>query len=518
MSETGCTETPASPNVWDKIVNAVCNFSINQSPEATNKCLRPAIILLSCCLFMPDQMVAIASKHLSIALGIPGDKTRIYLTKFYSAKNLTNLLGSLIIIGMQSFILPAQSKVIVIVALCILMTIIRFASLMVFWLSNNVAVHFYYIMVFGSCIQGMVLSSFYPLAADYMTLLSISFKVSKFILWIVQFFLDITVSNHPSRMISIQLITCFFFTLIALLYWVFYFYQTIKCQLEAATTKQEKSTEQNTNQCATVTVQTEPTTSNQTSQSTNQEPSFTELIQRVISPMLLCILGWSMRGFFVPGIIPYTFVERDLAHPINFIIFPFAMAATMLVYCNKKGYIPCPKGISEPWNLHWHLGLWSLIGVSCITTLVVYAALHNVTGGLFALFHNNVVSVTILASQYVFFLTVAESAGYEGVSANVKYKRSNEGGYIRGERGLLIIPVNTLLSQFCVTIAYRISSGYILTRSKVYNNSSVPITVHMDAWSAFWYWISSTFSLGYKDFVHELKGDIADVIRPDNNE
>lgn len=512
-----------------------------------------AVASISCSLYLPDQVSSVASKHLTVALDVPAATTALYSTKLYASKTMSNFFGSLLMLLVQ-LIMPKQTVALSIAA-TVLMLAARIVNSIVFFTPNAI-IYYYFALIVQAFCQGMFQTTFYPMAADKMSTLSIAFKLSKIILWLLQISMDLIMPGrargmvivHLGIMTSISVLGCVTWIVHCIMYGLRSAPKVIQVSsTETAIEKTSKTKETKVDICPIEDENTGHRSRNSNSQSDPHMSSFKAVMLRLLgnrfhnngsnkrcrngccsveeglsdksdismkdilknawSPMMMCLAGWPFRTFFQPGILPYTLVDRNLCHPIIITVMFFSFLVTFCVHLMKA---KC-QSLSRPWGpppMGWHL-LWLCVIPPILCVPFIYMVLHHPQGDIYHGLRNNVVNTIIITLVLNAFTTVLDNSGYIGVSANTKV----EGG-TRGANALRFIAINAFAAQFMASFVYRLSSGYLILRRKYIDDICNAAPTGDLSWlGRLGFWITQTFSHAWYDFIHEFDGNIRDFVK-----
>ncbi|GBE58811.1 MYOSIN LIGHT CHAIN KINASE domain containing protein [Babesia ovata] len=579
-----------------------------------------AIGFVAMCMYLPDQVTTVASKHLTVALNVPAANTGVYTTKLYATKTLVNFVGSLLSVGVQMLF---TNHISTISCVCmVLMGLVRIALFISFYVSNA-AVGFYIMFIVHAFIRGMFESTFYPLGADDMSTISLSFKTSKVILWAIQVFMDFVIADQATWMVTSHLILMMVVTVVATFGWIVHLKfkdappgessakeeaekaegegksvvvdkaegaadasekakaaegmgqcpavtptaeskpaevkpaetpkplkvmkTTETLKTEATMKSEKKDTEQATpaerSGSQSVDSKTEENKEEKKEDTSEQVPSafkaflmrlvgmrpakpkmeelcqngccnlskelvvkrempMRQVIRRVISPFFMCVCGWPLKNFFIPGLLPYTMMDRKLSHPINLTRMFFTFIVTFVIHFMKLNIesmgMPWPKA-PRSWHMTW---LFLIPPFACMP--FIYIALHYPQGAIFQGLHNNQVNVGIISVLISGCTTIVDTVGYIGVAACSKDDQGE-----RGKNSIRFIAINSFLMQLIASFTYRLSAGYQIIRRKYVDDISNSAPTDDMSWIAvLWFWTSSMFSQAGYDFVHEFDGNI----------
>ncbi|EDO08309.1 putative integral membrane protein [Babesia bovis T2Bo] len=449
--------------------------------------------IVAFCLYMPDQVLSVSSKHATVSLLVPSHNTGIYMTKLYATKTLSNFTGSLSMLVVNMF-LPAN-KWISSISLLFLLTVR--IILMVSYYLPNAAVWFYYSFIAQAFIRGLFENNFYPLAADHMSVISLSYKGSKLIIWTLQVLMDLIVPGKATAMMSVHLAIMMLINIAAFGGWTWSLFarcETPKCVPIVVLDKKRGSSESMTS--------VKPAPKN----AENNESMWT-IIKRIYSPFLMCMFGWPQKNFYSPGIIPYSLVDRSLCHAINIALMFFTFIVTFVIHMVKQYF----KSLSQPWGKPpkgWHVTwLFIIPTIGCMP--IIYHAMHYPGEIIHRVFRNNRVTTTLLYVILVCSTTVLDTFGYIGVSACSKDELGR-----RGKNANRIIAMTSFSAQFVTSVTYRMSTGYLIVWKKYVDDiANVAPTEDMNWFGRVGFWISNSVREGGYDFVDEFKGNIWEIVK-----
>ncbi|GIX60888.1 myosin light chain kinase domain containing protein, putative [Babesia caballi] len=520
------------------------------------------VAAVAVCLYLPDQVTSVGSKHMTVALNVSAANTGVYMTKLYATKTLANFTGSLITLCLQMLCTERVAGISCFAAVAVAVS--RVVMLITFFVPDA-AIYFYFAFIVQAFCRGTLESTFYPLAAEHMSAISLSYKTSKLIVWTLQVIMDLVISERPAWMMAVHLVLMAVISGLALIAWI------VRCLVGGDLTGATRDVE--TGDAAavstTVTASAPATAVGSQSQTAEHRCSLLEqpaesdaqnsdeekkrppttieaffirlvggrprkseaakrcqygccnlsqelqvmpeatmwkVIKRVWSPFLMCMFGWPFKNFFRPGILPYSLVDRSKSHPLNITNMFFTFVVTMVVHFVKLRF----PSLSEPWGKPpggWH-ATWVLIvpPLSCMP--FIYAALHYPKGVIYQGLRNNLVNVGIVDIIISSCTTVMDVMGYVGVAACSKDPDGK-----RGKNATRFIAMTSFIAQFVASFAYRMSGGYQIVRRRYVDDEGNMAPTEAMSWVArLWFWCSSTLSQAGYDFVHEFDGNIRDYV------
>ncbi|KAK1932746.1 hypothetical protein X943_000617 [Babesia divergens] len=501
-----------------------------------------AVLVMACSLYMPDQTTSVASKHLTVCLDLPAENTGLYFTKLYASKTLTNFLGSTIMLIIQ-LSAPTYTTILSIISI-VFMLIVRVLVVIAFY-TSDAAVNLYNALIMQALFQGMFQSTFYPVAAEKMSVLSLAFKLSKIVLWFVQIIMDIVIRERATWMISVHLSIMLCLSVTGSLTWVISCFSKISDSGKPALASDSKpgtTAGAKDGQLCPSGNPPKPTDPQKPAKKQNDDDSwlkivcirllgnrmphikekrcekgccdldepfskkpdltFWDVVKRVYSPFLMCAIGWPFRTFYQPGILPYALVDRSLCHPIIITNMFFSFILTFIIHFMKQGF----KSMSKPWGkapYGWHM-IWFAMVPPILCIPFIHTTLHYPESIMFRMLRNNRINTGILMLVLSTGTTLISSMGYIGVSACSKVE-----GQPRGPNSIRFTSLNALVAQLFASIAYRLSTGYLILRRKYVDDicNAAP-TDHLSWFGKMSFWVGKTLTHAWNDFIHEFDGNV----------
>ncbi|GFE53369.1 myosin light chain kinase domain containing protein protein, putative [Babesia ovis] len=459
--------------------------------------------IVALCLYMPDQITSVSSKHLTISLKVPAKNTGLYLTKMYGTKTLANFIASLLMTIVQMFV-PADAWI---SCTCLWAVGIARLVLCVVYYLPNAAIWFYLVFIIHAFIRGLFENTFYPLAADHQSAISFAYKASRMIVWCLQVGMDVVIGDRLTLLITLHMLLMLGVSSAAVVTWSKDFITPPEQENEQGATGAQQPT--------TTPAQTpvpEPVKKPIRYGAPNalaDENSFLSVAYRVYSPFLMVLVASPLTAFYRPGILPYSLVERRLCHPITLSLMLYSFIITMCIYFYNK----TDKSMNNPWGEPmngWHK-IWLFALLPCLAFPIIYSALHYPTGYTYKMLHNNRTNVTLLSMLLITGSNVLTTMGFTGVSACSKDSKLK-----RGENALRIIVLASLLAQLFISCSYRLSTGYLMVRRRYIDEiANTAPTEDMGWLDCLCFWVSSTLKQAGRDFLDEFSGNIRDIVMVD---
>lgn len=446
-------------------------------------------------LYMPNQVVSVASKHIAVALDIPEKNTGIYFSKLRSAMYLVSL-GCSCIMYMVKWIV-SENNMFLTLGTYFFIWLSRLFLFIVMFRSENVALSLYGCMVFSSFSMGLFQMTFYSLTVDHTTAISLAFRVSKFLIWGIQLLMDVLFPSKPLLMVRIQFFLVLLAATLSFLLWVYFCIKRISNYL-VVEDKQDKETlviRKWRGICL-------GSKYKKVSLAEYQEPSIGRHIINALSPLLMCVIPQAIKCFLWPGLLPYSILKRERCHIINMLVTPVSIMGTFAIHCLKLRV----SSIRQRWAWYWHL-FWLFVIPEVAVFFCTLVALHFPDTQLSRSIIDSVPAASILVFALYTCYPILDSLGYLGVTANVKHNGETL------NNGLKVVTTNQLLYLFVNVISYKMSVGYSITRNSFFGSTPCYIpTEGMTSLSAIWFWISSTVSNGYRDFIEEFNFNIREYV------
>ncbi|UKJ89859.2 hypothetical protein MACJ_003113 [Theileria orientalis] len=470
--------------------------------------------LMAFTMYMFVQIASIISRHMAVALKIPQDTTGIYFTKLFAARGLVSVISSIMTYLIKLFI--SEDNIILTLIFSSLLLISRSVFIFFLHLERNRTLYVYNVLIMEAMCMGLFQITFYPLAADYVSAISLCFKISRLWIFLLQLVMDLAIFDKPMLMVKIHYWLAYILSFISTGFW-FYFCITRhkggsnkrpKPTSTPKLTKDAGTPSQNTNdtQCVTASEQemSLPTKDPESLEDKirDSEPSFFEHLGNSFSPLMMCFVTMMMKNILFPGLLPYGLLERDKSHIVNMSITPVGLTGTSIVHALKKNV----DSINRRWKWYWHL-LWFLAIPPAIIFYKTLESLHPRSSSARSKIINNRVAVLVMALVFHFCHSLIESSGYLGVVSNVKYCNK-----VR-ERGRKMVSTNQLLAEIIHFIFYKIAIGYNVTRISLgYHLPKFRPNHRMSRHNLFVYILRETFVRGYDDFIKDFKMNIREYI------
>ncbi|UKK02848.2 hypothetical protein MACK_002945 [Theileria orientalis] len=465
-------------------------------------------------LYMFMQIASIISRHMAVALNIPPDTTGIYFTKLFGARGLVSVIASIMTYLIKLFI--SEDNIILTLIVSSLMLISRTVFLFFLYVEKNRALYVYNVLIMDAMCVGLFQMTFYPLTADYVSAISLCFKISRLWIFVLQLIMDLAIYDKPMLIVKIHYWLAYILSFTSTGFW-FYFcisrhnrgtHKRPKPTNVPKLTKDSEAPSQNTNDTQCVSVSEEginPSSKDPESleeKIRDSEPSFLTHLGNSFSPLMMCLVTLMMKNILFPGLLPYGLLERDKSHIVNMFITPVGLAGTSIVHGLKKNV----ASINRRWEWYWHF-LWFLAIPPAIIFYKTLESLHPSSSSARSKIINNRTAVLVMALVFHFCHSLIESAGYLGVVSNVKY--CNE---VR-ERGRKMVSTNQLLGEITHFIFYKIAVGYNVTRISLgYHLPKFRPNHRMSRYNLCAYILRETFVRGFDDFIRDFKMNIRDYI------
>uniref|UniRef100_A0A3B0NE93 Uncharacterized protein n=1 Tax=Theileria annulata TaxID=5874 RepID=A0A3B0NE93_THEAN len=457
------------------------------------------------------QIASVTSKHISVAFKIPAENTGIYFAKLLSARGLISLAASIL-----SYIINMTTKgenVLISLIFSFSIFIFRFIFMAFLHMSSNLPLTIYLAYILEGLAVGLFQMPFYSLTAEYVSILSVSFKLSRITLFVLQIFLDLANFKNPIVMVKIQYWFAFTITCISTGLWFAF------CSNKSKRNKKKKQEAMNEfvdvsdesfilkvdelgeEETPSFRGDDDDTPNTRDEQAEIVEPGFFTLFLDQISPFCMCLAAIMMKSTIHPGLLPYSLLNRDKCHSINMVVTPMALMATTFVHLLKENV----KSIDRRWNWKWNM-MW-MTGIPPFTVvMLIFVSLHS-KGVIAKGIINQKWSVLALGVVFFLFNCTLESFGYVGVAANVK---QNGKILTRGRKIVSTGQMSTLITGF---IFYKFSIGYSVTRKSIISDVGRSIYINkMSRFETLWFWIGRTIIEAFKDFVNDFRLNIKDYI------
>ncbi|XP_953301.1 uncharacterized protein TA10640 [Theileria annulata] len=445
-------------------------------------------------MYIPEQVASVSSRHLAVAFNIPKETTGIYFSKLFSLRALVLLLGSLAVYIFKWFI--SDDNIFFTLLFFTLLVISRFIILVLFYFCKNLALGFYNIFIIEALFLGLFQLTFFTLTPEYVSLLSLCFKISKISVFLIQLSMDFTSYNSPFLMVKVHFSIIFVISFFSIFMWFFYCvnYTTFKRKSMQTHTNNEviENPYKYSVNCTTKSKEIEFFTNEP---DLEREPGFFKQLRNSISPFMMCLVSIMLKNTISPGVLPYALLDRDKCHKINMAIIPMGLLGAFAVHFLKIKV----KSINEKWKWQWHL-TWLFIIPCVVIFIITFAALHS-DGALSRAIINSQRSVLWMAVFFFFCFAFVESLGYLGVVSIVKHN-----GRVYGN-GLKVVSTNQFVGYVTGFLFYKISVGYNVTRSF----ATIPPETE-DSFIRFLFWIRESINGAFRDFIKDFHMNIKEYI------
>ncbi|UKJ87983.1 hypothetical protein MACJ_000425 [Theileria orientalis] len=505
-----------------------------ESPDQTpNPCghndlnCRLIISFVSLSSYFLFHMLDINSRHVAVAFDIPVHNTGIYFDKLYSIKTLLVLVGSVVEYGIfqaaGADINPEDlnsgkrvRRYLNIIAYFFIFGS-RVSILIALFLSKNKGYHFYVLISVETFFYSAFGQSYLALCAQYVSIVSSFFHLTRFFILGIQFILDLIWYDNPLLMIKIMFFICSLFSGVSfsLLY---YFYFHIKDDHFQPLSKEEAERHRHPGDRRGESLlgmaingsrsETEAGDSESTElppQSECVSKLCQDCMKRIgnddigtlLSPMLMNYLICFVKDFLFPGTLPYALLERDKCHTINMLI-PFFVGTGPMLYVlidSFTDYLRC-------WS--WYL---DLIWITFIPLPIIYVysfmAIHSRVPSALAIRNSRprVMAMTLIMMFGYGFLD-----GIAFIGLGLYAVRGNPKGYT-------IHGIDLIVEMFFRTIISKASVGYNVTRVSLgYHLPRFRPNHKMSKRNTSWYIFRETFRRACRDFKHDISLNIKDYL------
>ncbi|BAM39038.1 conserved hypothetical protein [Theileria orientalis strain Shintoku] len=514
---------------------------------------RLIISFVSLSTFFLLHMVDVNSRHVAVAFDIPVHNISIYFDKVYSIRNIMILMGTLMEYGIfhaagadlnpEDLNRGKRVRRYVNLALYFFVLASRVAIFIALFL-NNKAYHFYVLLSVEIFFLGPFDHSYLALCAQYVSIISSFFHLTRFFIFGFQFILDRIWYDNPLLMIKIMCFFCATSTVISF-FLLYYFYFHIKDDHFAPLSKAEAEKHKhpgdkrgesllgmiiNASKSISEDVEPEPP-EKQVQPEPPDEQAETELPEKqaetelpekqaesecfsklchdcmkrvgnddigtLISPMLMNYLICFVKDFLFPGTIPYALLERDKCHAINMLI-PIFIGTGPLLYVlidTCTDYLRC-------WS--WYL---DLVWITFIPLPIIYVY------SFMAIHSQNPLALKIRNSRpRVMAMTLIMMLGYgflDGlgfIGLGLYAVRGNPKGYT-------IHGIDLILEMFFRTIITKSSVGYNVTRVSLgYHLPKYRPNHRMSKSNASWYIFRETFRRAWRDAKRDIGLNIKEYL------
>ncbi|BAM41886.1 conserved hypothetical protein [Theileria orientalis strain Shintoku] len=437
-----------------------------------------------------NHVANISSRHMAVAFRIPEATTGIYFTKLFGFRGFLILFGSLGTYILKWFI--SEKNIVPTLIFSTLIMVARFCAMIIIFTSKNPAFHIYNFYVVEALFVGLFQISFYALTPEFASLLSLCVRISKITVFFIQLIMDFTIYHKPMLMLRIHFSVLFTLSFISMCLWYYYCFSKGRYA-----NKENDSVEMvETRSMQYFNIVNAQGNEGEEGLEESTEPAFLTHVRNCISPILMSVATLIMNNMISPGLLPYALLERDKCHKINMAGIPMGVAGCLVIHILKKNI----ESMNTKWTWHWH-AFWVCAIPPFVVFILTFVALHTTTA-VGAAIYNSQNAVLIMAVMFFFFHPMVETLGFVGVVSNVRHL-----GKVL-ERGLKVISTNLFFTYIVGFTAYKVSVGYNVMRSS-YELQPDP---SLNILPRLFFWFTSSFKYGFRDFVNEFRLNIKEYI------
>ncbi|EDO08306.1 putative integral membrane protein [Babesia bovis T2Bo] len=468
-------------------------------------------VMMAVCLYLPDQISTIAFSDLIETLRVPYRNTEVYMAKLVGIKAMANFIAAPVML-MVNLVIPAN-KWLATAFVCVMMAV-RMCLLLVHLLPRP-AICFYQVLVLQSFVRGLFENHFYPLAADHITWVLLSYKGSKVLVLLVQLILEYAIVDNSIRIIQFHLMVMLIVTTVSVGVWFGCYVvksndeQSLQSQasLESGASRSGGGSGGDASTTLSAgTSNSNPSVASPDNLALHENSTFVDIVCAVWSPMLMCLFGTPQKQFYTPWILPYGFIERRKCETLNIILMFMGLSVTtfinaILVFC---------RHLKNRWTrfpFQGHLA-WLFL-IPCISCMpIIFTALHMPGSWIGKQLHNNRTNVAMLYYVLIGSTIVLDNMGFIGVAACSKVN----GKYTVNAKRVMAIAA--FLNRMLASITYRIGIGYMLVLREYVDgpNNSAP-TEELTFMEKVVFWSSQSMKYAKKDLIDEFKGNIKEVVK-----
>ncbi|UVC50258.1 hypothetical protein MACK_004134 [Theileria orientalis] len=468
-----------------------------QGPPPLNPCgdkdvkCKLIVAYVSLSSFFILHMIDINSRHVAVTCGIPIHNIGIYFDKIHTVRWLVWLIATEVEYAIFQIAGadrdpddPNKGRRVrrwVNIICLFFVVIVRIAIFLSFFLSSNLAYHFYVLICIEAFVFGPYSDSYTALCAQYMTFISPIFNLCRLYVMGIQFILDRLWFDNPLRMLKIIYFIVAFMTVIA-----FGLLAYLNFNLKDAAYQPPKPGSTSGPKGGGPACESEMCKECE-KKFGNDGP------RAVLSPLMMNYALCVVKEFLYPATLPYALLKRDRCHAINMWL-PFINNIGPLFYfCLDmfSDYFKC-------WNWKYDL-MW----LTFVPLPVIYAyslmAIHTRNPSAMKI-RNSRPRVMLMTFLVFFCYGCLNPLGMIGV-AKYAFRRNHLGFTIMGLNLVIIMLMRSFFNRLSVGYTdVRVSLGYHLPKFRPKHRMSKS--------NVRWYIFRQTFIIAWKDMKSDVTLDI----------
>ncbi|XP_953297.1 uncharacterized protein TA10660 [Theileria annulata] len=452
----------------------------------------PQIIVgaVSFSLFMIIHLINVSSRHIAVAFQVPDYNIGIYFSKLYGIRSISVFFGSVLeyIINYYGF---AERKSVSFFSFCVIF-FVRFAFLMCLYVSDQLSIHGYTILVLDAFFFGIFQMSYFSLVSKHISTAIVFLDLSSLIVTIIQALLDLTMFDEPLMMLKLHAWLSILFTLGSAGGWYYYLFH-YKCE-----SKQTESCDSNDKETESPfkCLNFKKYEYRKDMYKHRGKKRFKHHLSNVLYLFVLLIITFFFMNILYPGVLPYGLLDRDKCHLINLLIPVSLLVGSLSIYFMNEYWCVFKRHFATS----VHLFLLLLVPL-------IFIAIYSIGALHIEEFHARSIKgsrtiVLLLTLSLLFCCNILQSLSYVGMANYVK-KSGNT------PESLAVLTFHNLMANIFRYVSSKMAVGY--TTCRVENEYALKVfhpTYRMNPIECTCFWVGESCRRAYKDILNDFKLDI----------